>query len=199
MILKLLVIHLVALISPGPDLALILKNSLHKKENDSYWIAFGFSIGILFHVSVSFVALKGLFNFSDLIKVMKILGGSYLTYLGLISLYGVFRDKKSAPPQDQDQKQTQKHPFLLGLLTNLSNPKVTIYLMSLFTIYLHTLSSMDLLITGLSFSALTFLWFSFVGLILGQEAVRRKFLSQERLLNFCFGVFFVFLGFTTLI
>ncbi len=51
------VAHIIALMSPGPDFAIILKQSITHGREKSLWTSFGISIGILVHVSYTVLGI----------------------------------------------------------------------------------------------------------------------------------------------
>jgi len=71
---------------------------------------------ILLHSATLFHALKGL-------------GGSYLVWLGLQSLFKAARPSAAGPGSVDDGTARHPHrrPFLEGLMSNLLNPKVAIF------------------------------------------------------------------------
>ena len=90
---------------------------------------------------------------------------------------------------------TMRHPFLYGLLTNLSNPKAVIYFGSIFS----GLLSPDLpsWFTGGIFALVlleTFLWFGFVALVFGMENLRRGYRKAARWIDGFAGILFVGFG-----
>ena len=90
---------------------------------------------------------------------------------------------------------TMRHPFLYGLLTNLSNPKAVIYFGSIFS----GLLSPDLpsWFTGGIFALVlleTFLWFGFVALVFGMENLRRGYRKAARCIDGFAGILFVGFG-----
>ena len=80
-------LHLFAVVSPGPDFVLITRQSIRYDRNVAIWSSLGVGVGILFH---SFIAITGVvvlvtsntFFFTGI----KIAGAIYLAYLGIISI-----------------------------------------------------------------------------------------------------------------
>ena len=69
-------IHLLALISPGPDFLIIVKNSLSQTRKTGVYISIGLALGILFHAAYTLLGI-GLILTHNLIlfKSIQILGG----------------------------------------------------------------------------------------------------------------------------
>ena len=85
--LTLTAVHLLAVASPGPDFALVLKQSLKYGRKPAIWTALGIGTGILFHVSYSLFGLGVLLKSSAFaFTLVKALGAGYLAYLGFLGL-----------------------------------------------------------------------------------------------------------------
>ncbi len=98
-------IHFIALMSPGPDFALVVQNATRHGRQTGLYIALGLSVGILLH---SLFSLTGGVSYLVhqhplLYSVLQLLGGSYLLYLGIGALRGVIAMIKN-PLSDQPSK-----------------------------------------------------------------------------------------------
>ena len=134
--------------------------------------ALGVSIGLLGHTVLAAFGLGALLMASELIfTILKYLGASYLVYLGIRL---IFR-QSSEFEIDKPTGRTFKKLFLEGSLSNMSNPKVTIFYFA----FLPQFISADiphptyyLLALGISFSLLTFLVKAPVGYFAGIASAR---------------------------
>ncbi len=76
-------IHILGAASPGPDLALVLKNSLESGRKAGIYSALGIALGIAVHVSYSVLGLAVLISKSILLfNIIKLIGAAYLIYIG---------------------------------------------------------------------------------------------------------------------
>lgn len=86
-ILSLAGLNMIALISPGPDFAVIVKNSLVYSRRTALLIAFGITLGCLIHISYSLLGLGLVIKENEwLFHGLKYLGAGYLFYIGLKGL-----------------------------------------------------------------------------------------------------------------
>lgn len=172
-------IHLLAVISPGPDFAVIIRQSLRYGRSIAIATAVGIGLGLSVHIIYSLLGVSALLHTLPwLLTVAKVVGGLYLLYLGVLFI-------KSQPKQALSLTQNQQEPatngykaFGLGFLTNATNPKATLFFLSLFTTIInpHT----PLLIQaayGLWMVIITALWFSLVSIIFTHSKIRQKFLA----------------------
>lgn len=75
-------VHLLAVASPGPDFAIILKQSIRYDRKTAVFTSFGIATGILLHVTYSLVGI-GLIIASDerLFTALKYIAASYFCYI----------------------------------------------------------------------------------------------------------------------
>ena len=78
--------HLLAVISPGPDFALITRQSFLYGRTSSIYTSLGIASGILVHVFYCIVGLNFLLTNNDVLFYIRIVCAIYLFYLGIKSL-----------------------------------------------------------------------------------------------------------------
>ena len=188
-------IHLLAVMSPGPDFIMISRNSLVYSRKVGLYSAIGLGLGILVHVTYSLVGIGLIIANSILLfSVLKFIGAGYLIYIG-------FKCLLAKPIHAQNivvEKQNDMGKWAavrMGFLTNVLNPKATLFLFALFTQVIHASTPKTIqVLYGLEMSLATFLWFAFVAMVLSHTMIRTKFaLIQHRLERF-FGVVLIALG-----
>ena len=80
-------IHLVALISPGPDFVVACRNTLLYSRTIGIYTAIGFGLGILVHISYAVFGLSWLIaNHAFVFAIIQYMGAAYLIYIGVQSL-----------------------------------------------------------------------------------------------------------------
>lgn len=79
-------VHLLAVMSPGPDFIMVMKNALTYSRKAGIWTAIGIATGISVHVFYSLAGLAFIIAQSILLfNTFKLLGAAYLIYLGIKS------------------------------------------------------------------------------------------------------------------
>lgn len=169
-------LNLVALISPGPDFAVIVRNSLVYSRKTALWTAFGIALGILVHVSYSLLGLGFIIKENAwLFLGIKYLGAGYLLYIGINGL----RAKKKAltlEPVHHRHDISVLSAIGTGFLTNALNPKCMLFFISLFFVVISPdTPAFIILIYGLLIFVETLVWFSFVAFCLSGKRTREKF------------------------
>lgn len=85
--LTIVTIHLLAVMSPGPDFVMIVRNSLMYSRKTGIYSAIGLGFGIGVHVAYSLLGIGILISQSIvLFTIMKFVGAGYLFYIGYKSL-----------------------------------------------------------------------------------------------------------------
>lgn len=87
LILTVALLHLLAVVSPGPDFILCARNSLTYSRRIGLWTAFGFSLGIALHMVYCIAGIAVVISQSILVfNILKWVGALYLIYIGVQSL-----------------------------------------------------------------------------------------------------------------
>ena len=192
--LTLTAVHLLAVASPGPDFALVLKQSLKYGRKPAIWTALGIGTGILFHVSYSLFGLGVLLKSSAFaFTLVKALGAGYLAYLGFLGLRaGPSKEVASGALKQEYVQINNLDAWKTGLMVNLLNPKCTFFFVAFFaTLVSPTTPYLIKCVYGVWISCTTIAWFSLVGFIFTQEKIRSLFLRQGYWIDRILGVVFI--------
>ena len=175
--------HLLAVASPGPDFAVVMKQSVTGGTRAGISTSLGVGAGVFVHVSYCLLGMSILFSQSSvLLTAMKYMAAFYLAFLGVRTITVSGRqlpEEESAGTRSFAFTQA----FCLGFLTNGLNPKATLFFLALFAGVINSETPVRVqLYYGLYMSAATFIWFALLSRLLGSTQVRR--------LIFHFGVWF---------
>ena len=154
--------HLIALTSPGPDTAIVIRQvSIHGRL-EGIKTSLGIGFGILVHCILAISGISLLILANDLYKfVISLIGGMYILYLGLtMYLSG------NAQSLDNNSKISKNNSFYIGLITNIFNIKAFLFFVSLFAILMESLSGIYFYLYPLYFSITSALWFIFLSFVL---------------------------------
>ena len=188
--LMLTLIHLLAVMSPGPDFAVVIRQSISFDRKTALITSLGIGAGIAVHMAYTLLGLGFIITQSEVgFLIAQLVGICYLSFLALKLL-------KSKPQVaanneitlDNNPRHHQK-AFLLGIMTNLLNPKATLFFLAIFTtvvsittpIYIQSMYALWIILT-------TILWFSLVSIFFSQEKVRAKFVSHGYIFERIMGV-----------
>ncbi len=127
------IITLLAAMSPGPDFAVVAKNSLIGSRKVGLATALGIELGIWVHLAyilagVGLIVSQSIMLFS----VIKYLGALYLLYMGVKLLFAKKENHESHEPLPTEELSAWA-AFREGFFTNVLNPKATLFFLSVFT------------------------------------------------------------------
>lgn len=187
--------HALAVMSPGPDLAVVTRQTLAHGRRAGLLTALGIASGISFHVAYGMFGLGwAIQRFPVLLQVLQVIGAALLLWIG----WGAIRAQPLADPASAahgDRQRAARGDFSIGLATNLLNVKAMLFFVALCSAVI-TGSTSTALKLGLGgwMIVTTGLWFSFVAWTLGHPAVRRRLLGIAHWIDRVMGALLIALG-----
>lgn len=190
---KVALAHLLAVASPGPDFAIVLKQSLAHGRRTAIWTSIGVGVAILLHVTYSLLGLGLLIRGSVLwFNVVKYAGAAYIAWLGVQSVRAQPRTAAEITGSPTATTPKPHGAFATGFLTNALNPKVTLFFLSLFVLIVSpTTPKLIQAGYGVWMSLATIAWFSLVAVVFTREDVRSRFLRYGHWIDRALGVVFL--------
>tara|TARA_B100001175_G_C19514358_1_gene646212 strand:+ start:7352 stop:7960 length:609 start_codon:yes stop_codon:yes gene_type:complete len=156
------VAHLIALTSPGPDTAIVVRQVSLYGRAEGYKVAIGIGIGIYIHCLLAVNGMSLFILSNELYKlIISLIGGIYILYLG-ISMF-ISRDSLK---NNTKQNIKNRNSILVGLITNIFNVKAFLFFVSIFTILIDSLDNSLYYIFPVYFAITSWLWFSFLSYIM---------------------------------
>ncbi|MDT3251088.1 LysE family transporter [Serratia sp. root2] len=194
-LLAVVTITLLAVISPGPDFAMVSRNSLLLSRRAGVLTACGIGAGVLIHVSYTLVGVGVLIQQSLwLFTLLKAIGAAYLIYLGVSMLRHA--GAAAAASSRADTAATSDFAALkTGFLTNVLNPKTTIFIVSLFMQVVNPQTPLSVQIGyGLFIAVAHILWFAAVALLFSAPGVNARLLRLRKGIDRAFGGLLIAFG-----
>jgi len=170
-------VHLLAVMSPGPDFAILIRQSLNYGRKAGIITAFGISCAISLHVIYSLIGISALILAKNWIKLtIELIASFYLLYLGGLFIYSTLQKPVNQSIKGTKTKSALKSfsaSFWLGFLTNATNPKAFLFFLAIFTSLVNITTPTSIKIFyGFWMCAVTFIWFSLVSLIFTNSAIQ---------------------------
>ena len=183
----------VVAIVPGPDFAVVLRNALVGGRMAGIMTALGIALALGVHVSYALAGIGLIVSQSIfLFNALKLIGAAYLIFLGVT----MFRSASSEPPKSSENTTMSPLKALRwGFFTNVTNPKATMFAMSVF---LQVTSPTTPLWTKIGYGGImasgVFLWFVLVTLFFTLPSVRQAFMRAKLWMGRSFGVLLTLFG-----
>ncbi len=177
--------------SPGPSLAVVLRNTMIGGRSRGLACAVGHGIGFGFYaVSVVFGLVVIMENNPDVFTLMQIIGGLFLLYLGI----GMIRSEATVIVQSEGKREGFFEGFFIAFL----NPKIAVFMLAVLSSVLDPSMSNDTkwIIAGMGMTIDT-VWYVIVALLLSKSTILAKIEQNQRSLNVATGVLMIGLAIWT--
>ena len=185
----------VLIVTPGPDLIYVLTKGVANGKKAGIISAAGVVLGILVHTVFAAIGLSAILQTSaTAFMVVKLVGATYLVYLGVKSLLssGDFNIKVG-------EKSSYRKLFSQGLLSNTLNPKVALFFIAFLPQFINPDSTArvaaQLIVLGMLFATCTLIFLSILGYFSGSIGIylnKRKKLAN--IIQYLSGAVLVLLG-----
>ncbi|MDO6407185.1 LysE family translocator [Pantoea phytobeneficialis] len=189
-------------ITPGPDLAYVVGQSVANGRRSGVISAAGVALGSCTHAIASAIGLTALIAASPLLfTVIKYIGAAYLIFLGSKMVWSTLMRRQAASGADEPvAKSTASTRSLLsrGLITSITNPKVLLFFIAFFPQFVvidGAHHAQSFLILGLTYALIGFATDTCFALLAGGAASAvAKNAAMQRLLDRVVGITFIGLG-----
>lgn len=187
--------HALAVASPGPDFAIVMRQSLVFGRRFAILTSIGIGLAILVHVAYAVLGIGLLIRDTLwLFTSIKVAGAAYLLYIGWQAIRVQKAEIKDFKPVSRDTMTSTK-AFRQGFITNVLNPKATLFFLSLFTTIVSAETPMAVqALYGIWMSVMTGAWFVFLSLMLTQQKVRQFFANFGHWIDRILGAFLIILA-----
>ena len=184
-----------AVISPGPDFVVAVRNALQYGRSAGFWTALGFGCGVAIHATYTMIGIAALIAKSVILfSIIKFAGAAYLMYVGFKALrsHGF---SGNIQQQIAHQHISPFAAFRSGFITNLLNPKATLFFLALFTQIVSPATPYIIqVLFGLTCCIMVTTWFIVVSLFLTAPTIRNRFLKISKWIDRTCGAVFIALG-----
>ncbi|MFF5492604.1 LysE family translocator [Streptomyces aquilus] len=192
-ILAVAVITVLAVIAPGADFAMVVRNSYLHGRRTGVLAATGVAAGVLVHVTYTMLGVGLLIASSTfLFTVIKLVGAAYLVYIGVRT----FRARGEVEVDlETTSDLTPLQALRSGFLTNVLNPKTTLFVVSTFAQVVSPGTPVYQQVGyGLFMSLAHLLWFGVVAVFFSHDRMRTLMLRGQKILNKVIGSVLAGLG-----
>ena len=177
--------------SPGPSLAVVLRNTMIGGRSRGLACAVGHGIGFGFYaVTVVFGLVAIMESNPDLFTILQILGGIFLLYLGI----EIIRSEE----KEIEHSEGKREGFIEGFFIAFLNPKIAVFMLAVLSSVLDPSMSSDtkwiIAVMGMTIDTA---WYVLVALVLSNSSMLTKIENNQRTLNLITGVLMIGLAIWT--
>lgn len=197
-------VHLIAVASPGPDFAIVLKQVINQGRRAAIFSSVGIGLGIMLHVMYSILGLSLLIkNTPMLYNIMLYAAAGYLFYIGVLALRSQPSESAVIRPNDNGLasrsgskgEQSIWQAFRLGFVTNGLNPKATLFFLSLFSVVVApTTNDAVRWGYGVYLAVATGLWFVTLSILLSNSHIDQYLQRYRHVIDRLMGVVLIVLA-----
>lgn len=194
-------VHLLAVASPGPDFAIVLKQSIQYGRRTALYTSAGIGAGILVHVIYSLVGIGLIIaNTPELLTALKYIAAAYFLYIAWHGLRAKppeanKHDDKGSVGRNDNAIPSDGKAFVTGFLINALNVKATLFFVSLFSMVISIETPTQVkAVYGIYMAIATAVWFSSLSLVLSHHRIRDKIISKGYWLDRAMGLVLLLLA-----
>ncbi|RDU70721.1 LysE family translocator [Helicobacter aurati] len=152
--LTIFLIGFVGAITPGPDILLVMHNTLKFGIWQAIKVLSGIATGWIVFLSIIYLGFTHLFNTNFMQLSLTVLGGFYLLFLAYQLLKNNISNQHSSLDSDFTQEHrhaaTQPDTYVKGLIINLSNPKAILFFSTIIAPFIEKNLEISLIVLYLS-------------------------------------------------
>jgi threonine/homoserine/homoserine lactone efflux protein len=182
-------VSVVVIVTPGPDTALTVRNTLVGGRRAGLHTAAGVISGqVVWSIATAAGVAALLVASEPVFRALRYAGAAYLIWLGLQSLVAAMRGSS----ESHELRERRGSPLRQGLINDLANPKMAVFFTSLLPQF--ATSFFGIVAFGALFGAMTFAWLALYAAAIARAGQALKGTRLRRALDALMGTVLVALG-----
>jgi threonine efflux protein len=183
-------------VSPGPSFLMVARTAIARSRMDGLAAALGMGVGGVMFACAALLGLHVvLIAVPWLYLVLKLLGGAYLIFIGVMMWRGARQPVSVAEDDRIADGRSWASSFSLALLTQLSNPKAAVVYASVFVALLPSeVPLWATLVLPVVIFAIEAGWYAIVALALSAPSPRAAYLRSKTWIDRAAGAVMALLG-----
>ena len=183
-------ICIVGAMSPGPSLALIIRNSIKYGRVSGLLSSVGHAIGIGIYASISVVGLQIiLINNIFVFNTIQFCGSIFLLILGILFL------KNSGEKLSLEDDQKNLNSFIQGFAISILNPKILIWFTAIFSQFIEASSTnMTKLTMVFMASSIDGIWYIIVTIVVTGFGLKQFLENNTKTIQNISGIVLIFIS-----
>ncbi|MDO7084334.1 LysE family translocator [Pseudocolwellia sp. AS88] len=192
--LSFVVICILGALSPGPSLALVIRNAVNGGVAKGYATAISHGLGVALYAAITATGVAVIIvNTPFLFSLIQYAGAAFLLYLGVKSLLS--KKSKLIPQEETIIKTNNINGWRDGFLLAFLNPKLAIFFIALFSQFLNSDSGVEQkVIMTMTVGTLDALWYCFVTFLISKGNIINKLKENSYIVDKVTGCFLIALA-----
>ena len=186
------IVCLLGAMSPGPSLALIIRNSINFNRTSGIVASIAHGLGICLYATVTVIVLEFILRNSEIIFfVIQICGSLFLIILGLIFVF-----KKNNENQIETY-QINSSSFTQGFIIAIINPKILIWFIAIYSQFIDINASLlNKTILVLTPSIIDAIWYSLVAILVTGYGLKEILNKKKFMIQKIIGILLILIAFS---
>jgi len=186
------IVCLLGAMSPGPSLALIIRNSINFNRSSGIVASIAHGLGICLYATVTVIVLEFILRNSELIFfVIQICGSLFLIILGLIFVF-----KKNNENQIETYR-INSSSFAQGFIIAIINPKILIWFIAIYSQFIDINASLlNKTILVLTPSIIDAIWYSLVAILVTGYGLKEILNKKKFMIQKIIGILLILIAFS---
>ena len=176
-------------ISPGPSLAVVIRNTISGGRFQGVMTGIGHGIGIGIYAFMAVMGLSSiLLNNEKLFMILQIAGAIILFWIACKMIL-------NKPSNVVNQEQFDKKGFIQGFMIAFLNPKILVFLVAVFSQFIKSdINILDRCIIAIIASFIDMGWYVLVSLLLAGTSLINSFRSNAVFIDRSIGSILIFIS-----
>ena len=196
-------VHLIAVASPGPDFAVVVRHAISHGRKVAIWCSIGIGFGILLHVTYSLLGIGLLIKTTPwLYQGLIFIAAGYFVFIGIGALRASAQVTSGKSKEINKEETKPLHiiqAFRVGFITNGLNPKATLFFLSLFSVVVSFETPLSIkMMYGIYLAIATGLWFIVLSMLLSSAKIDVWLQRYRQQIDRVMGAVLIFMGLSLL-
>ena len=176
-------------VSPGPSLAVVIRNTISGGRLQGVMTGIGHGIGIGIYAFIAVMGLSSLLlNNENIFKTFQLSGA-------LILLWIAYKMIINKPSEMSDEKLISKKGFTEGFMIAFLNPKILVFLVAVFSQFINSgINNLDRAIIAIMASVIDMAWYVLVALLLAGTSLIDIFRSNAVIIDRSIGLILILIS-----
>ena len=182
--------------SPGPSLALVIRNNINFNRLAGIMTSIGHGLGIAVYATIAVFSLGLILQKNqNLFLIIQTLGMIFLFFLGVLFIF----QKKTNEEKKEENKQNQINSFLQGFVIAVVNPKILIWFTAIYSQFISIDASLTFNIILISTaSIIDAIWYIMISIIITGYGIKNFLIDKKQLIQKLTGIILLMISLSLL-